>query len=168
MSLHRCLQKTVAKDEMILAALGPKMLQLAGERTLGTHPYFVTPEHSRVAREALGDGALVAPEQMVVLETNPEKARAIARQSIGMYLGAPNYTNNLLRLGFNATDFANGGSDRVVDEIVAWGEPAKILARINEHHDAGADHVCVQVLTGGDRAALPMAEWRQLAKAFKA
>ncbi|MGH2363483.1 MAG: LLM class F420-dependent oxidoreductase [Chloroflexota bacterium] len=157
----------VPKAERLLAALGPKMLELSGRRTLGTHPYFVPPAHTRVAREALGPEALVAPEQMIVLETDATKARAIARGSIGMYLGAPNYTNNLLRLGFTAADFTGGGSDHVVDEIVAWGTPAKILDRINQHHDAGADHVCVQVLTGGDRAAIPMDGWRQLAKAMK-
>jgi len=154
----------VRKDRRCLAALGPLMLKLAGEKTAGTHPYFVTPEHTRVAREALGPDALVAPEQMVVLETDPDKARATARQNIGMYLGAPNYTNNLLRLGFTAEDFANGGSDRVVDEIVAWGSPEQVLQRVTEHHDAGADHVCLQVLTG-DRGQLPREQWRALAKA---
>ncbi len=156
----------VPKNERILAALGPKMLKLAGDRSLGTHPYNVTPEHTRIARETLGDGALIATEQMVVLETDPDKARAIARDSIAMYLGAPNYTNNFLRLGFTADDFANGGSDRLIDEIIAWGDVKKILDRVAEHHDAGADHVCIQVLTG-EREKLPMDGWRALAKGFK-
>jgi probable F420-dependent oxidoreductase len=114
----------------------------------------------------VGDSALVAPEQMVVLETDPGRARTIARESMGRYLAAPNYTNNLLRLGFSADDFAGGGSDRVVDEIVAWGDPARAMRRIEEHHDAGADHVCVQILSD-DRQGLPRAEWRRLAAAFK-
>ncbi|MDE3075181.1 MAG: LLM class F420-dependent oxidoreductase, partial [Chloroflexota bacterium] len=156
----------VPKQERVLAALGPRMLELSRNRSWGAHPYFVTPEHTRRAREALGDGALLAPEQMAVLETDPDKARAVARQSIGMYLAAPNYTSNLLRLGFTQADFADGGSDRLVDAIVAWGDASKILSRVNEHHDAGADHVCIQILSS-DRQALPRAAWRELARAFK-
>jgi len=156
----------VAKDRRILAALGPRMLQLARERSLGAHPYLVNPEHTRRVREAVGHDAIVAPEQMVVLDTNPDSARAVARQGIARYLAAPNYTNNLARLGFSPADIENGGSDRLVDEIVAWGDVGKIMQRIGEHHDAGADHVCVQVLAA-DPSALPRAQWRALAKAFK-
>jgi probable F420-dependent oxidoreductase len=154
-------------DERILAALGPRMLALAGQRSCGTHPYFVPPEHTRLARQALGPAKVVAPEHMVVLEADPDRARAIARPSIDRYLHAPNYTNNLLRLGFSVDDFANGGSDRLVDAIVAWGTPEQIIHRVTEHHKAGADHVCIQVLTETPQD-LPSAldGWRQLAAAF--
>ena len=154
-------------DERILAALGPRALKLAGERSCGTHPYFVPPAHARIARQALGPNKVVAPEQMVLLETDPDHARAIARPSIDRYLHSPNYTNNLLRLGFSEQDFADGGSDRLVDAIVAWGDPRTIMQRIREHHAAGADHVCIQVLseTPGDLAAA-MDGWRRLAPEF--
>ncbi|MCA1645488.1 MAG: LLM class F420-dependent oxidoreductase [Chloroflexi bacterium] len=154
-------------DERILAALGPRMLALAGQRSCGTHPYFVPPEHTRLARQALGPQKVVAPEHMVVLEADPARARAIARPSIERYLHAPNYTNNLVRLGYSEDDFANGGSDRLVDAIVAWGTPAQIMQRVTEHHTAGADHVCIQVLTETPQD-LPTAlhGWRQLASVF--
>lgn len=151
-------------DERILAALGPRALKLAGERSCGTHPYFVPPAHTRIARQALGPNKIVAPEQMVLLETDPARARTIARPSIDRYLHTPNYTNNLLRLGFAEQDFADGGSDRLVDAIVAWGDPRTIVQRVREHYAAGADHVCIQVLseTPGDLAAA-MDGWRRLA-----
>jgi probable F420-dependent oxidoreductase len=154
-------------DERILAALGPRMLELARDRSCGTHPYFVPPEHTRVARQTVGPTKVVAPEHMVVLEADPSRARAIARPSIDRYLHAPNYTNNLLRLGFAEDDFANGGSDRLVDAIVAWGTPERIIHRVKEHHAAGADHVCIQVLTETPQD-LPtaMTGWRQLAATF--
>jgi probable F420-dependent oxidoreductase len=154
-------------DERIIAALGPRMLALARDRSCGTHPYFVPPEHTRIARQTVGPNKVVAPEQMVVPEADPSRARAIARPSIDRYLNAPNYTNNLLRLGFSADDFANGGSDRVVDAIVAWGTPDQIIHRVKEHHAAGADHVCIQVLTETPQD-LPtaMTGWRQLAAIF--
>ena len=157
----------VPVDERILASLGPRSLQLARDRSLGTHPYFVPVEHTRIARQAVGPDKVVAPEQMVVVETDPDRARAIARPSIDRYLHAPNYTNNLLRFGFAAQDFANGGSDRLVDAIVAWGDPATIMQRVREHHAAGADHVCIQVLTPTPQD-LPQAMdgWRQLARAL--
>jgi probable F420-dependent oxidoreductase len=145
-----------------LAALGPKMLQLAATRAVGAHPYFVPVEHTAVARSVLGDGPLLAPEQAVVLSTDPDEARAIARQHMAVYLGLPNYTNNLRRLGFDDSDIDGGGSDRLVDAIVAWGDVDQIAARVAAHHDAGADHVCIQVLTPVP-GALPMAEWRALA-----
>jgi probable F420-dependent oxidoreductase len=150
----------------VLAALGPKMLRLAGQRTQGAHPYFVPVEHTAMAREALGDGPLLAPEQMVVLERDPGTARAIARQAMAIYLRAPNYVNNLARLGFGDDDVANGGSDRLVDAIVAWGDVDDVLARIRAHHDAGADHVCVQVL-GESLVAVPEGGWRELADATR-
>jgi probable F420-dependent oxidoreductase len=155
----------VPRDERILASLGPRSLQLARERSLGTHPYFVPVAHTRLARAAVGPDKVVATELMVVLETDPDKARALARRHIGMYLAAPNYATNLLRLGYSQADLDDGGSDRIVDDIVAWGDLERIMARIAEHHDAGADHVCLQVLNQ-DRAALARAEWRQLAQAL--
>ncbi len=155
----------VPRDELVLAALGPRMLRLSAERSLGAHPYLVNPEHTRLAREVLGPAPLLAPEQAVVLETDPVRARELARQHLSMYLKAPNYVNNFLRLGFSESDVAGGGSDRLVDAIVAWGDPDTVVARIREHHEAGANHVCVQVITG-DPAALPRAEWRTLADAW--
>jgi probable F420-dependent oxidoreductase len=149
----------------VLAALGPKMLELAGERTAGTHPYLVTPEHTGVARQALGPGKLVAPEQAVVLETDPIVARAIARSHLAGYLSLPNYTNNWKRFGFTDDDLADGGSDRLVDAFVAWGGEDAIVERVQAHRDAGADHVCVQVLTD-NLWELPLAEWRTLAPAL--
>lgn len=151
-------------DQRILAALRPRALELARDRSLGTHPYFVPLEHTRIARQAVGPGKLVAPEQMVVLETDAQRARAIARPSLDRYLHAPNYTNNLLRLGYSERDFADGGSDRLVDAIVAWGSPAEVVRRVREHYAAGADHVCIQVLSEkpGDLAA-SMDGWRRLA-----
>jgi probable F420-dependent oxidoreductase len=157
----------VPRQERIIAALGPRMLELAGRRSCGTHPYFVPPEHTRLARQALGSEALIAPEQMVILETDAERARALARPHIDRYLHAPNYTNNLLRLGFTQDDFSNGGSDRVVDAIVAWGDEEAVLARVREHHAAGADHVCIQVLTNEPPGSLPMDGWRRLAAAWR-
>ncbi|HEY2427601.1 MAG TPA: LLM class F420-dependent oxidoreductase [Acidimicrobiales bacterium] len=155
----------VPTGERILAALGPKMLELARDRSAGTHPYLVTPEHTATAREAVGPGKLVAPEQKVVLDTDAGRARAIAREALGIYLRLPNYTNNLLRTGFSEDDLAGGGSDRLIDGIVAWGDEAAIAARVRAHHDAGADHVCIQVLLA-DRAAMPLDEWRRLGLAL--
>lgn len=145
----------------LLAALGPKMLELSASRANGAHPYFTTPEHTATARATMGPDALLAPEQMVVLETDPVEARRIARAGMKIYLGLPNYFNNLLRLGFEEHDRADGGSDRLVDAIVAWGSDDQIAARVAQHHDAGADHVCVQVLQDG--RDLPEAQLRRLA-----
>jgi probable F420-dependent oxidoreductase len=149
----------------VLAALGPKMLELAGQRTDGAHPYNTNPEHTAQARQILGPGKLLCPEQAVVLETDAGKARAIGRAFLGFYLGLPNYANNLLRLGFAEADFKDGGSDRLIDAIVAWGDLSSIGNRIRAHHSAGADHVCIQVLTA-DPKALPLREWRELAAAL--
>jgi probable F420-dependent oxidoreductase len=159
----------VPVDERILASLGPLSLKLSRDRSLGTHPYFMPVEHTRISREAVGPGKIVAPEQMVVLETNADRARKIARAAAERYLQAPNYVNNLLRLGFTDADIANGGSERLVDALIAWGEPSVIAQRIGEHHAAGADHVCIQVLTEapGDLDAT-LAGYRQLAPALTA
>jgi probable F420-dependent oxidoreductase len=129
---------------IVLAALRPKMLALSRDAARGAHPYFVPPEHTARAREILGKDAWLCPEQMVVLERDAAKARAIARQNMLIYLGLPNYRNNLLWLGYSDADFENGGSDRLVDAIVAWGDEKVIGDRIQAHLDAGADHVCIQ------------------------
>ncbi len=152
--------------ERVLAALGPKMLALSASHANGAHPYLTTPEHTRTSRQILGPDALLAPEQMVVLETDPATARAISRSFVSFYLRAPGYLANLRRLGFSDDDWADpkNPSDRLVDEIVAWGTIDTVVARIQEHVDAGADHVCIQVLRG-DRE-IPLPEWRQLAPAL--
>ncbi len=149
----------------VLAALGPRMLELAATRAAGAHPYFVPVEHTAFAREVLGAGPLLAPEQAVVLETDPERARAIARGHMAIYLGLPNYDGNLMRLGFTEDDLAGGGSDRLVDAIVAWGSIDDVAARVRAHHDAGADHVCIQVLPESP-TEVPVAQWRELAAAL--
>ncbi len=123
------------------------------------------PEHTAHARQVLGKDRLLAPEQAVVLETDPSTARAVARAHMATYLGLPNYVNNLKRLGFTDDDIANGGSDRLVDAIVAWGTRDDVVRRIRAHHDAGADHVGIQVLDP-DPQALPMRQWRELAAAL--
>jgi probable F420-dependent oxidoreductase len=146
----------------VLAALGPKMLALAAERADGAHPYNVPPEHTARAREILGPAKLLAPEQAVVLETDPVEARRIGRGHLAIYLDLPNYMNNLRRFGITDDDIAEGGSDRLVDTLVAWGDVDAIRARVRAHLDAGADHVAVQVLTP-DRGTLPLDEWRELA-----
>ena len=155
----------LAVNDRVIAALGPKMLELARTRTAGTHPYLVTPELTAKAREGIGADGLVASEQGVVLETDPTKAREIARLHLATYLGLPNYSNNWKRQGFTDDDIANGGSDRLVDALVVWGDEATIAARVQQHRDAGADHVCIQVLTSDPRA-LPVDEWRTLAPAL--
>jgi probable F420-dependent oxidoreductase len=149
----------------IIGALHPKMLALAAERAAGAHPYFVTPEHTARARGILGPDRLLAPEQAVVLETDPSTARAIGRAHMAIYLGLPNYARNLLSLGFTEADLADGGSDRLVDAIVAWGTVEQVVARVKAHLDAGADHVCLQALDADPRA-LPMRQWRVLAAAL--
>lgn len=148
----------------VLAALGPRMLELARTRAAGAHPYNVTPAHTAAAREALGPEALLLPEQAVALTTDPDRARAAGRRHLERYLAMVNYANNLRRLGFDDADLAGGGSDRLVDALVAWGDAAAIAARVQEHRDAGADHVCVQVL--GEPGRFPRAEWRELAPAL--
>src|SRR6202042_1261169 len=137
----------VPQDERVLAALGPRVLQLAAARTAGAHPYLVTPEHTRQAREILGPGKLLAPEQRVALEADQAKARAIGRPSVVKpYLGLTNYTSNLQRLGFSEQDVAGEGSDRLIDALVVSGDDAPIPRRFEEHFQAGADHVAVQLI----------------------
>jgi probable F420-dependent oxidoreductase len=154
-----------SKPARVLAALGPKMLELAAQQADGAHPYNVNPEHTARARKILGAGRYLCPEQAVVLETDAAKARKIGRDFLDLYLKLPNYTNNLLWLGFDEKDFQDGGSDRLIDAIIARGDLNAIRDRIREHHSAGADHVCVQVLTA-DPHALPLPEWRKLASAL--
>lgn len=155
----------LAPEGRVLAALGPKMLELARERTAGTHPYLVTPELTAKARAGVGPDRLVASEQAVVLETDPAKAREVARVHLRTYLALPNYSNNWKRQGFTDDDLADGGSDRLVDALVVWGDEAAIAARVQEHRDAGADHVCIQALTEDPRE-FPVAPWRALAAAL--
>ncbi len=130
----------------VVAALRPKMLALAAERADGAHPYFVPASHTPVAREALGPDKLLVPEQAVVVSTDPSEARRVARDHMGRYLQLPNYVNNLLHLGYSERDVADGGSDRLVDDIVAWGDEAAIAERVGQHLDGGADHVVIQPL----------------------
>ena len=141
------------------------MLALAAEKALGAHPYLVPVEHTLVAREALGSDPMLLPEQAAVLSTDAEVARSTARAHLATYLGLPNYTNNLRRLGLSDDDLSGRGSDRLVDAIVAWGDVDAIVDRVRAHHEAGADHVCVQVLTP-DPTDLPLEPWRRLAPAL--
>lgn len=151
----------------LLAALGPKMLELACARADGAHTYFVPPEHTARAREILGPDKLLVPEQVCVLSEDATVAREIARRHTTSYLRLPNYTANLERFGFDAADFADGGNDRLVDTICAWGSVDMLAARVQAHLDAGADHVAVQVLVD-DRHGLPRREWAELAPALLA
>jgi probable F420-dependent oxidoreductase len=146
-----------------LAALGPKMLDLAGERTAGTHPYFVPVEHTRIARERLGAGKLVAPELACVVDTDAVRARAVARDYAKLYLGLRNYTKTLLDVGFTDDDLAGGGSDRLIDAVIPHGSAEQLAEVVHAHLEAGADHVCVQPL-GED--GIPRASWTALAKAL--
>ncbi|MFQ5417871.1 MAG: TIGR03620 family F420-dependent LLM class oxidoreductase [Myxococcota bacterium] len=139
-------REPVGEAPVVLAALRPRMLELAGERARGAHPYFTPPEHTERAREILGKQPWLCPEQMVLRETDAARARAVARQAMAIYLGLPNYQNNLKWLGYEDADFQDGGSDRLVDAIVAWGDEEAILRRVQAHWDAGADHVCIQPL----------------------
>lgn len=147
-----------------LAALGPKMLELARDRSAGAHPYLVTPEHTALARETMGPDALLAVEQGVVLDTDAEGARALARTALSMYATLPNYTSNWKRLGFTDDDVSSL-SDRLVDEVVAWGDVDELAARVQAHRDAGADHVCVQLLAAPG-APVDREAWRRLAPAL--
>jgi probable F420-dependent oxidoreductase len=154
----------VPPEERVLAALGPKMLELARDRSAGAHPYLVSPEHTRRAREILGGAPFLGPEQGVVLERDTGRARDIARGQLQYYFTLPNYVNSWRRMGFEETDFERGGSDRLIDALVAYGDAEAIAARVQEHFDAGADHVCIQVLHEGD--GLPRAEWREISGAL--
>jgi probable F420-dependent oxidoreductase len=158
----------IPKDARALAALGPRMLQVAAQRSAGALPYLTPPEHTRRAREILGARPLLVAEQKVVLDADPGSARALARRGVARYFKLPNYTSNLKRFGFTDEDLAGGGSDRVIDAIVAWGDLDAIARRIGEHLDAGADQVAIQVLTDAVNAGtgLPRDEWRNLAPAL--
>lgn len=139
-----------------LAALGPKVLDLSRDRTAGAHPYLTTPEHTRTARERLGHGVLLAPEHKVVLDTDPVAARALGRPAVrSPYLGLRNYRANLARLGWAESEMDDGGSDRLIDALVAHGTPEQVAARLDEHLAAGADHVCAQLVTPGMRDPEP-------------
>ncbi|MFE6524712.1 LLM class F420-dependent oxidoreductase [Streptomyces sp. NPDC057794] len=153
----------VPAQRRLLAALGPKSLRLARDRAAGSIPYLVTPEHTAHAREILGEEPLLAPELGVVPETDPERARALAREFLELYLPLPNYTNNFLRHGFAEEDLKDGGSDRLVDALFAWGDDEAIRRKIDSFLDAGADHVALQVVNGEPRDALPRKAWRDLA-----
>jgi probable F420-dependent oxidoreductase len=154
--------ESTRRERRCLAALGPKMLELAATRAAGAHPYNVTPMHTRWARETMGADALLAPEHAAVLLSDPGEARAVARGRLADYLGRlPNYDRNLRRLGYASADLEAGGSDRLVDDLVAWGDEKTVASRLREHHAAGADHVCVQVL-GADGGSVRDA-WRRLA-----
>jgi probable F420-dependent oxidoreductase len=149
---------------IVLAALGPRMLELAAAETAGAHPYLTTPDHTAEARRIMGPDALLAPEQMCVLTTDAAEARAVARRTMPVYVERPSYADNLRRLGFTDDDLTGELSDRLVDAIVAWGDIDAVAARVQEHYDAGADHVCVQVLAGSP--AEMRDGWRQLAPAL--
>ena len=151
----------VPRDERIAAALGPKMLELAARRSLGTHPYFTTPEHTRFARERVGPDALVAPELAVVLEPDDEVARRTARAYAEGYLERRNYTTNLLRFGFTDRDIRAGGSDRLIDAVIPHGSAAGVAEAVHAHLEAGADHVCLQPLGHG---TAPLDDYRALAR----
>jgi probable F420-dependent oxidoreductase len=151
----------VPEDERVAAALGPKMLDLASQRSLGTHTYFITPEHTRFARERIGPDALVAPELAVVIEPDDQTARAIARGYAAPYLERCNYTNNLLRFGFTERDVADGGSDRLIDAVIPHGTAEQIAEVVEAHFEAGADHVCLQPLGHGPA---PVDDYRALAE----
>ncbi|MEV0685295.1 LLM class F420-dependent oxidoreductase [Nocardia sp. NPDC050378] len=157
----------LARGDRVLAALGPKMLELARHRSAGAHTYLVTPEHTAAARAVLGTEPLLVPEQGVVLESDPVVARAIARQNIALYFDLPNYVNNWRRYGFGDDDVAAPGSDRLIDALVAWGDESAIIERIQEHRAAGADHVCLQLMIDRpDATVFPRDAWRRLAPAL--
>ncbi|MEJ2854782.1 MULTISPECIES: LLM class F420-dependent oxidoreductase [unclassified Saccharothrix] len=143
--VHYLDELDVPRDRLALAALGPRVLRLAAARTSVAHPYLVTPEYTAQARETIGEGTVLAPEQHVVLEEDPTRAREEARRGLALYLELENYTNNWLRTGFTEDDLRNGGSDRLVDALVAWGPADRIATRLRAHLDAGADHVSVQL-----------------------
>jgi probable F420-dependent oxidoreductase len=155
-------ERPVPRDQRLIAAIGPKMLQLAAQRTLGTHPYFTSVEHTRFAREQVGPDGLVAPEVAVVVDPDPERARAKARDYAALYLRLTNYTSNLLRFGFTEADLADGGSDRLIDAVIPHGSAGEVAEVVHAHLDAGADHVCLQPKGGDD-----LEDYRVLAEALE-
>jgi probable F420-dependent oxidoreductase len=154
----------VPRGSLVLAALGPKMLGLARDRAAGAIPYLVPPEHTRQARALLGPRPLLAPEHKVVLETDPERARALGRTRVRPYLGLVNYTGNLRRLGWSEDDLSGDGSDALIDALVAHGSPAEVAVQLTRHLEAGADHVCLQLIT--EEGADPLPGYRELAPAL--
>ncbi len=154
----------VPAEARVLAALGPKMLELAATRARGAHPYLVTPDHTASARSTLGEGPLLLPEQTVVLCDSVDEARRIGSDWLRGYLALPNYANNLLRSGFSEDDLAQV-SDRLLNAIIAWGDEGAVMRRVAEHRAAGADHVCIQVLTA-DPTEFPREQWRRIAAAL--
>jgi probable F420-dependent oxidoreductase len=153
-------QATVPREERLIGALGPRMVELGARRTAGVHPFAVTPEHSATLRELLGPHALLAPHQAVILETNAETARSIARGFISTFVTMDHYARSLHSQGFLDADLAHGGSDRLVDALIAWGDVDVIAKRIQAHHDAGADHVGLHVISS--QPGLPVSTWRRL------
>ncbi|MEU8020010.1 TIGR03620 family F420-dependent LLM class oxidoreductase [Micromonospora parva] len=156
----------LSPERRILAALGPRMLDLSRDRSAGAHPYFVPAEHTAEARAAIGPDRLLAPEVAVVVDADATTARATARQYTSRYLALPNYTNNLRRFGWTDEDFADGGSDRLVDALIPWGTVEKVAAGLEQHYQAGADEVAIQVLNGGDDTTFPADAFRTLAAAL--
>jgi probable F420-dependent oxidoreductase len=156
------------KPVRVIGALRDRMMSLAGELADGAHPYNVPPEHTEHARRVLGADKLLAPELAVTLESDATKARALGRAHLEIYFNLPNYTNNLRALGFTDDDFADGGSDRLIDALVAWGSVERVAAMVRAHHDAGADHVCIQVLVPRGGTESPAVGWRELAPALLA
>jgi probable F420-dependent oxidoreductase len=154
-------ERPVPREERVAAALGPKMLDLAAERSLGAHPYFTTPDHTRFARERVGPGVLVAPELAVVVESDVETGRRLARDYAALYLRLSNYTTSLLRHGFTEQDLAGGGSDRLIDAVVPHGWAEQVADAVRAHFDAGADHVCLQPVGHG---GVPLEDYRALAR----
>lgn len=148
----------VPQHRRVVAALGPKVLQLSAARSAGAHPYLTTPEHTARARELIGPDAFLAPEHKVVLTTDPEKARALGRKALDVYLGLTNYLNNFKRLGFTDEDVAKPGSDRFIDAVVAYGTVDAVAARLQQHREAGADHVPVQVLSSTEKLVPALTE----------
>jgi probable F420-dependent oxidoreductase len=153
------------KPPTVLAALGPRMLKLSAEAADGAHPYFTPPEHTAMARDILGPDPLLVPEQMVVIDSNLDRARSVARANMARYLQLPNYTNNLLRCGFTQIDI-DDMTDKLVDGIVACGDLGVTVDRVQQHLDAGADHVSIQVLVAGNDLDITVDHWHRLAEAF--
>lgn len=154
----------LAAEQRVLAALGPRMLDLSAERSLGTHPYFVSVQHTRYARERLGAGPLIAVEVACVVDPDAQRGRATAREYAAMYLGLSNYTSNLLRFDFSESDLADGGSDRLIDAVVPHGRAEEVAEVVHAHLEAGADHVCLQAL---GEAGVPRDAWTALARALE-
>lgn len=160
--LEKALAAGLPAQSLCVAALGPKMLELSGELTAGAHPYLITPEHTAEARAILGPDRLLAPEQGVIPETDPVRARELAREALVHYRRLPNYMNSWKRLGFTDAEI-EAADDRLLDALFAWGDAAAIAARVKAHHDAGADHVCIQAVTGAGLDGARKA-WADLAK----